>query len=564
MNNSFNTVTNPILTGFYPDPSICRVGSDFYLANSTFAYFPGIPIHHSTDLVNWKLAGNVIERPEQLSFKNDRISQGIYAPTIRHHKGIFYVLCTNVNNGDNFIATAEKVEGPWSDPIWLPNAPGIDPSIFFDDDESGGKIWYIGTRPAPEGVKWNGNWEVWVQELDAKKLSRHENPLVGEPYGIWRGALKNCIWPEGPHIYKKDGWYYLIAAEGGTAIDHAVMAARSKSVTEGWVGKPSNPVLTHRYLGHAADVINAGHADLFDDCNGNWWMVLLASRQRGGCTLLGRETFLVPVRWENNWPFVATKTGLIEDVCQIPQYPNNTKTNINCMTAINNTTAGCAMSLNKTTASRVQQTETTRFSRGKNSYTLPDGWLTLRMPTSKTFSLDAKSDVLRIFAQGGTLQTTVDASFVCRRVRHYAWSGTAAVYFNPATDKDTAGLAVVQSEDYQYRLELSSKLIRLIKVEGGKSSVHAESPLDKVVPTNTDGSPKPLLLSVTQNDLSFSFAFGYSESSMTTLAENADGSILDTAKNGSFTGTVAGIFASSNGTQSDGYIDLEWFRYDPE
>jgi beta-xylosidase len=160
---------NPILPGFYPDPSICRVGEDFYLVNSSFAYFPGVPIWHSNNLARWEQIGNVLDRNSQLPLDKSGHSGGIFAPTIRYHNGIFYMITTNVSGGGNFIVTATKPEGPWSEPYLLGGeAQGIDPSLFFDQD---GTCYYVGTRPNPEGVRYNGDWEIYVQKLD-KEIDR--------------------------------------------------------------------------------------------------------------------------------------------------------------------------------------------------------------------------------------------------------------------------------------------------------------------------------------------------------------------------------------------------------
>ena len=230
------TFKNPILPGFYPDPSICRVDDDYYLVTSSFAYYPGVPIFHSKDLVNWKQIGHVLDRPSQLPLDGQGQSEGIFAPTIRYNDGTFYMITTNVGSGGNFIVTAKDPAGPWSDPYYL-EAPGIDPALFFDDD---GKAYYIGTRPAPEGPRYFGNWEAWAQEIDLKTMK-----LVGESVGLWRGALRDSAWPEGPHLYKIDGTYYLMIAEGGTGPEHAVSISRSNAVTGPYVGNPANPILTH-------------------------------------------------------------------------------------------------------------------------------------------------------------------------------------------------------------------------------------------------------------------------------------------------------------------------------
>ena len=300
------TVKNPILMGFYPDPSICRKGEDYYIVNSSFVYAPGVPIFHSRDLAHWEQIGNILDRPSQLPVAGADISDGIYAPTIRYHDGLFYMITTNVTHGNNFIVTAENPEGPWSEPYYLgDDAPGIDPSLFFDDD---GKCYYCGTRPNPEGVRYNGDWEIWIQELDLKTMK-----LVGESMAIWKGAVKGCIWPEGPHIYKIDGYYYLLHAEGGTGPEHSITVARSKKLFQWFEGCPRNPIFTHRNLGMDYPVIYAGHGDLVDDGKGNWYVVMLASRPCKKHSSMGRETFLARVIWENGWPVIAPGVGHLED-----------------------------------------------------------------------------------------------------------------------------------------------------------------------------------------------------------------------------------------------------------
>ena len=181
---------NPVLSGFYPDPSICRVGEDYYMVNSSFAYFPGIPVFHSRDLAHWEQIGNALDREEQLPLSGSEISRGIFAPTIRYHEGTYYIITTNVDHGGNFVITAQDPKGPWSVPHYLGDAAeGIDPSLFFDED---GKCYYVGTRPNPSGVRHNGDWEIWIEELDL-----HAMCLKGAGTAVWKGALKDCIWPEG-------------------------------------------------------------------------------------------------------------------------------------------------------------------------------------------------------------------------------------------------------------------------------------------------------------------------------------------------------------------------------
>jgi len=522
-------IKNPILSGFYPDPSICRAGRDFYLVTSSFAYFPGIPVFHSNDLIRWKQIGNAIDRPGQLNFDGHQISQGLFAPTIRENNGTFYILCTLIMNGGNFIITAENPAGPWSDPIWIKECDGIDPSIFFDDN---GKIWFCGTHPAPEGEAYSGNYEIYIHEIDASLLSKGKNPLVGDNIGIWRGALRDVIWPEGPHIYKINGTYYLLHAEGGTGIDHAVCIAKAKDIKGPWEGKKSNPILTHRHLGKNADIINVGHADLFDDADGNWRMVCLASRPIEGVCPLGRETFLVPLIWENGWPKVAAKSGMIEEQISF---------NIE----------------QKTQSSEWKVESCCDHFCGK----LPLHWLVLRMPENEkdaAFSLTERKDALRLYTRSSTLREKTHPAFAGRRIRHFNWAFSAMIDFYPKSTEETAGIVLLQSEDYQYRFEIFLKpdnflSLRIILVCGDS---------EKIIPANDDFilDLNPLVLAATCDNMEIKFFYGKDQYSLKSFGNNYDARYLSTEYAGGFVGSLAGVFAAGNGKNIN-HADVLWAEY---
>ncbi|MBW8764216.1 MAG: family 43 glycosylhydrolase [Microbacterium sp.] len=307
-------VRNPILPGCHPDPSICRVDGEYFVVTSSFEYLPGLPIHRSTDLARWELIGHAVDRPGMLDMAGMASSSGLYAPTLRHHDGLFWVICTLVDQNDparggNFVITATDPAGPWSEPVWL-GADGIDPSLFFDDD---GRAWVQGTRLA-RSPQWHDQTEIWLREFDPEARA-----LTGPEHVIWRGALIGAVWAEGPHLYKVDGRYHLVAAEGGTEMHHAVSVARADAVTGPYVGNPANPVLSHRQLGRTADVVAVGHADLVQAADDSWWAVLLGMRPYGGLHAnLGRETFLVPVEWEDGWPVFAPGEGRVPDQVEVP------------------------------------------------------------------------------------------------------------------------------------------------------------------------------------------------------------------------------------------------------
>lgn len=293
---------NPILRGMYPDPSVCRVDGTYYLVTSTFEYLPGLPIHASTDLETWTLVGHAAT--DQFDFSGVGDSRGMFAPTIRFHDGLFYIACTLMrDDGQNFYVTATDAAGPWSSPTFLPDARGIDPSLFFDAD---GRAWCIGCREVvPQSF--DGETEIWMRELD---LERGE--LVGPESIIFTRTMYRAVWAEGPHIYERDGWFYLVTAEGGTAFEHSVMVARSRDLAGPYLPSRINPIITHRHLAHGAEVQYVGHADMFEGDDGQWWAVMLAVRPIDGHHVLGRETHLARVTWEDGWPVVNAGTGVLD------------------------------------------------------------------------------------------------------------------------------------------------------------------------------------------------------------------------------------------------------------
>lgn len=292
---------NPIIRGFHPDPSFCRVGEDFYLVTSTFEFFPGIPVYHSKNLVDWELINYCLVEDSQLNLSGSRCSGGLYAPTIRYHDGVFYMICTNVSHGDNFIVHTRDIRGKWSEPHWIDQS-GIDPSVLFDDD---GKCYFCNT------FAFQGR-----QAISAFEINPQTGEILGEKHIISFGMGGKC--PEAPHIYKTRGYYYLMLAEGGTEYGHMETMFRSRHIFGPYSPCPRNPILSHKdYMN--SPIQATGHADLLEDQNGNWWMVCLGIRPLGVMLHnLGRETFLAPVIWsEDGWPVVGNN-GTIEPIMQGP------------------------------------------------------------------------------------------------------------------------------------------------------------------------------------------------------------------------------------------------------
>jgi xylan 1,4-beta-xylosidase len=253
--------TNPILAGFYPDPSICQAGDDYYIVNSSFAYYPGLPIFHSKDLVSWRQIGHALDRPEQLPLIGAGVSRGLFAPAISYYKGTFYIVCTLIDRGGNFVITATNPAGPWSNPVYLKEVAGIDPSLFFDESTDKAYIVY-NSEPPGNKTLWNGHRTIRQYEFDYRNKK-----VVGEEKLLVNGGVdtsKHPVWIEAPHIYHINDWYYLMCAEGGTGYNHSEVIFRSKSPEGPFVPWEGNPILTQRHLDRKRKnpVTTAGHADL--------------------------------------------------------------------------------------------------------------------------------------------------------------------------------------------------------------------------------------------------------------------------------------------------------------
>lgn len=510
---------NPILQGFYPDPSITRVGSDFYLVSSTFAWFPGIPVFHSRDLVSWRQIGNAIDRPDQLDFGRLGLSRGVFAPSIEHRRGTFYILNTCVDCGGNFLITAANPAGPWSDPIWLPDLEGgIDPALFFDED---GRAWILNNGP-PEGAPlYEGHRAIWIQEFDpaARRTIGPRRVLVNGGIDI----SQRPIWIEGPHIFRKDGYYYLIAAEGGTAEGHSQVVLRSRSVTGPYVVGPRNPILTQRGLppDRARPITSAGHADFVELPNGEWWTTFLAVRPYSGDYYnTGRETFLLPVAWEDGWPVVTRPGQVIPDLHRRPGLPR-------------------------------QEAEAAPTSGPFNLLELFDQplgphWMTPRNPRESWH--EVRAGMLLIRARPVALGDFGNHSFLARRQQHLNAAATTFLSFTPRGDSDEAGLAAFQNEEYWYFLALGRENGRdVLKLErrAGPNDPASGVTLASIPSPVAAGAPIGLRIEARGPVYHFSYAARPGE--WRPLLRDADGTILSTRTAGGFVGAVFGLHAFSPG-----------------
>lgn len=504
---------NPILPGFQPDPSIVRVGRDYYIVNSSFAFYPGLPIFHSRDLVTWRQIGNAIDRPGMFDFTGLGIARAIFAPTIRHHAGLFYIFNTCIECGFNFVITAKDPRGPWSKPVFLPEIDGIDLDLFVDKD---GRAWVTNNGPPAGTPRYDGHRALWIQEFDLKALR-----LVGPRRVIVDGGVhpaENPIWTEGPHIVLRGGWYYLLAAEGGTAGQHAQTVYRSRHVTGPYAPGPINPILTQRDLNpaRAFPVYAAGHADLVQTPGGAWWAVFLATRPyAANLSNMGRETFLLPVRWaENGWPLILPAKTVVPQVAARPRLP------------------------------RDPAVEWGAWREKFSARRLAPDWLMLRTPKTRWFHTGPGG--IRLDPRADTLSGLGNPSFLARRQRHATARIETALRFRPQTPGDRAGLALFADEQHHlfFGLDQAASGARLIVARrAGKNEPEGGSPVAARPFARPPGST--IRLRVTLKGPVARFDYALADGGWQILARDVDAHLLASERSNQFTGSVMGIYAAS-------------------
>ncbi|MBU0669044.1 MAG: glycoside hydrolase family 43 protein [Alphaproteobacteria bacterium] len=510
---------NPVLPGFHPDPSIVRVGDDFYLVTSTFSWFPGLPIFHSRDLVSWTLLGHAIDRPGMMDFSGLGTNRGLFAPAIAHHGGKFWIVNTCIDCRGNFVITADRPEGPWSDPVWLP-FDGIDPSLFFDRDAQGKETAWIVYNDAPPGEpQYEGHRALWLQGFDPDTMK-----LVGERTLLVDGGVdisQRPVWAEGPHIYKIDGWYYLLAAEGGTADQHSQTIYRSRSVAGPYEPGPVNPILTQRNMDPSRpDRVEAtGHADMVQLDDGSWWGVFLATRPFAGqSTLLGRETFLLPVRWDDGWPRFLDPGEAVPATVPRPALPAD---------------------------------EGTDWSGWRDDFhggRLSPEWITIRSPgTEQRFGVDPAAGELWVTAGPDRAGSLGRPAFTGRRLRHHAAAVTTRVSFAPARDGDFAGLLAFMDETHFFALGIEgARQGRRIVARLRDADRPDEGGAIVASQTLADSGAVELKIDLSGGTARFDWRRA-GAGTWTTLAENVDVEGLASVHAGLFTGLVIGPYAVAGG-----------------
>ncbi len=508
---------NPVLAGFYPDPSVTRGPDGYYLVHSTFSYFPGIPVFHSKDLVHWEQIGNVIDRPGMLDFDGLGLSRGVFAPTIEYHDGVFYVANTCVDCGGNFIVTATDPAGPWSDPVWLPEVGGIDPSLFFEED---GSVWIMNNDEPPGGSTYPGHRAIWFRQIDPDTFQSISEPIVLIDGGV--RPEEKPIWIEGPHIYHVGDWYYLSAAEGGTAVDHSQVVLRSKALTGPYAPYENNPILTQRHLpeDRPNPITSVGHADLVQDADGNWWATFLGVRPyEGDLYNTGRETFLMPVDWKDGWPVILEGEEEVHYKMDTRPAPLGT------------------------IGEHVPMSGNFTVREDFDGEALPFHWMTLRVPLSDWWALEDGALVLD--ARPVELGSGTQPSYLGRRQQHQNAVATTKVAFSPESPGDEAGLAVLQSDEYFYALGLTVS-------DAGEPQIvlrqraGADQPVEGTVVATAPFSGKAAELRITARKDAYDFAFrGPGNEDWTVIATGLDGKILSTRVAGGFVGATFGLYAGA-------------------
>lgn len=498
---------NPLVAGFNPDPSVVKVGVDYYVVTSTFEYLPGIPVYHSTDLITWAQVGNVVTREEQIDLRGMPTLGGVWAPTIRHHRGVFYVIVTVAMGGGCLVFRTEDPAGEWSNPLRLDGIEGIDPDLAWDDDGAGtedGTAWVTFSGLSTTGPDAGAHHGVQQARVDLRT-----GAVLEAPRSLWSGT--GLKFPEAPHLYHRGRWWYLMIAEGGTERGHGVSIARGPSPTGPFTGFAGNPFLSARSTGRP--IQNTGHGDLVEAPDGGTVMVLLGMRPRGmtqAFSALGRETFITTVVWRDGWP-VADPVEL---------HPREGTTAY---------TADFGGS----------------WESGSSVSPLPPGldagWMAVRRHPSAVASFDARAGSLVITGDGSTMDDAMP-SFIGRRQLNQ----TATVTTTLTAEGATGGLTVRYDEDHHVDIEVTgtaagNSVVGRMRLAGIRQEWTAELPAGAVdlaldfLPVGAGFGPTQLS--------SDTIRLSASAGGVRTVLASLDGRYLTAETAASFTGRVVGLYA---------------------
>lgn len=521
---------NPVLPGFHSDPSVCRAGDDFYLVNSTFQYFPGVPVFHSKDLIHWEQVGNCLSRPSQLDLtglyrqRNAQLgwtNAGVYATTIRYNKGRFYMVTTVYPSRRHFYVWTDNPAGEWSDPVVIDFAIGsCDPTLYFE----GEKCYFI----------WKDN-DIKMCEIDVETGRK-----IGDIHHLGTGL--GGRYPEGPHIYRKDGWYYLLLAEGGTEHGHSVSILRSRSLFGPYEPNPANPILSHFNMKMQNSPIQGlGHADLVQAKDGSWWMICLGYRTSGYLLhVMGRETMLAPVEWNfGEWP-VVNRDGTLQ-------------IDMNC-----NTIVPQVEMKQDPVREEFEYVKRDAPSDSYHSIGLPWGWHSIGNPDYSRYSLTERKGWLRLRPGKVSLDDASSPTFVARRQTELQFSATALFDASHLAEGMQAGLTAYAAPLNHYDV--------VIEKRGGALFVHSNIRLGELSHTEKEIplSGTAAYLRITSNRDYYTLQASSDGKDFTTLAK-MDYRYLATEVIGGFTGVMLGLFTQSDiPASSQAFADIDWMEYTTE
>lgn len=548
-------IHNPILKGFHPDPSIVRVGEDYYIATSTFEWWPGIRLHHSTDLVHWELIEYPLDRTSQLDLRGVGASQGVWAPCLTYDKGVFYLLYTvvtafycNMYDTNNYLVMATDIHGPWSEPIALNNF-GFDPSLFHDDDGRKYMVSMVTDHRVPK---------KYVGRLVLQEYDPVQKKMTGPVKDIYRA---DKIFLEGPHIFKRNGWYYLFSADTGTGELHGQTIQRSRNIwgpyemyqadfMERTAENEAYSILTSR---HHEDMLlqKSGHCDLVETPEGEWYAVHLcgrASDRRNPADaprfsgarryMLGRETAIQKMKWtEDDWLVMADDSTEPKEYVEEPAGNHRVE---------------------KQVMESAQESTGTNMRDDFTAPVLNPDYQSLRIPMTEHYlSLTERPGYLRMYGRSG-LSSKFSQTLIAKRLTEYDMEISTKLEFEPEVFKQMAGLILMYDTDNYLYLHVSrdedcGKCIALLKAENKKYEY-----LTDYLPIY---SGLPIYLNAEMRNGYITFSYRLEGSGWQTIAENIDGSFMsdEACTEGWFTGAMVGICCQDL-TGFGKYADFDWFE----
>jgi xylan 1,4-beta-xylosidase len=505
------TYSNPVLRGFFPDPSVIRVEEDYYMVNSTFQYFPAVVISHSKDLVNWEIIGHAITENEYLDLSDIEDSHGIWAPDICYHEGTYYIFAPlRLNNPTEnhkhplrrqLVVKSDKPEGPYSKPVII-DVDTIDPSHFIDDDGS--------------------HYMVVPPNINLVKLNEDCTKALGKPVCVWPGTGRRA--PEGPHLFKKDGYYYAILAEGGTGYGHCITSARSRNLFGPYEPSPYNPIMTQR--DPEALIQRAGHGKLVQTHNGDWWVLYLCSRQNEGqYTTVGRETALDPVTWTEDGWFVINELKGPSSVQIAPKLPE------------------------------VKYEE--KFFDDFTEVKLGLNWQFVRNPDNSKWSLTERPGHFRIYTQEHDLCSKKAVNTLLRREKEHIYVASTKLEFSPSKCGEQAGITCYYGIRNYIKLFMTyEEGLKVKLVENRNSNINCVGEVSI--------SSTTVYLKVSVNKQRREFYCSIDEKEWVLVGVINDCTFLcdeGVTEGKHHTGTLVGIYANNGGNGTEVKADFDWFNF---